>query len=500
MRSILVVDDNKEVLSGLKDVLKEIFSDYEILTATNGRTAINKTKKNIPDVIILDINMPDISGYDVCKKIRNDKKLSYIPIVFLTGKETDMDSRVKGYEAGGDDFISKPVGVNELFARLKSAIRIKSLQDELMNEKLLLEKKVEERTKELLDSERRYRSIIELSPENILTLDLSGKILSANNIFFKATGYSKEEVIGKNFSQIGLFRPQDISMYLEYFSSILSGKITKEVEHRWIHKDGSFHWGETYVGLIKENNKVVGFQAIIRDITERKKNEEALKNSRAQLQELSKHLMTAREEERKAIAREIHDELGQVLTVLKMEIHWLNKRLPKDQEFLIKKSNSMLDLSTQMINTIRRIYTELRPIMLDELGLIEAIEWQINEFKNHSGIECEVNTFSKDIKIDQEQSIALFRIFQEILNNIIRHAKAKKVKISLKKENENLILDIKDDGIGITQRKIKDKKSFGLMGIRERSNYLNGKLKITGRKGKGTTVILTIPLNIEETK
>ena len=168
-----------------------------------------------------------------------------------------------------------------------------------------------------------------------------------------------------------------------------------------------------------------------RDITERKKAEEQLKGSTEQLRALSAHLQSVREEERTLISREIHDELGQELTGLKMDLSWLVKRLSKNQKSLISKTESMLKLVDSTIQTVRRISSELRPGVLDDLGLIAAIEWQAQDFENRTGITCDFSSSVEEIGLDRDRSTAVFRIFQETLTNVSRHAKATRVKISL---------------------------------------------------------------------
>jgi len=231
------------------------------------------------------------------------------------------------------------------------------------------------------------------------------------------------------------------------------------------------------------------------EIIERELTEEELKNSREQLRDLSTHLQTVREEERRHIAREIHDELGKAMTVLKMDLSWLENKLPKGKKSLFEKTNSMSELINETIQTLQRISAKLRPSLLDDLGLTAAIEWQIEEFKKLTGIKCKVNLSLEDIILKQDLATAIFRIFQETLTNIARHANATKVKVSLQKKDGNLELEIKDNGKGITEKQISDPKSFGLIGIRERIYHWRGEIKITGTKDKGTTVSVNIPLH-----
>ncbi|MFH1437810.1 MAG: PAS domain S-box protein [Pseudomonadota bacterium] len=230
------------------------------------------------------------------------------------------------------------------------------------------------------------------------------------------------------------------------------------------------------------------------DITERKRAEEELRTSREQLRDLSAHTISVRETERTNIAREIHDELGQNLTALKMDLSWLAKKLPRTPKALIGKTRDMARLVNATIRTVRRVSTELRPGLLDDLGLAAAIEWQAGEFQKRTGIKCDLVVRPEEIVIDRDRSTAIFRIFQEALTNVARHAGAKKVTASLRKRAGNLVLKVEDNGKGITRKQVSDSKSFGLIGMRERAHFWGGKVTVRGAKGRGTTVAVSIPI------
>jgi signal transduction histidine kinase len=183
---------------------------------------------------------------------------------------------------------------------------------------------------------------------------------------------------------------------------------------------------------------------------------------------------------------------------LKIDLSWVAKGLSKEQESLFEKTKSMSKLVDTTIQTVKRIATELRPGVLDDLGIAAAIEWQAGEFEKLAEIKCEFSSNPRDIILDQERSIVIFRIFQEILTNIILHAKATKVKISLKEEGSSIVLKVRDNGKGISSKQISDSKAFGLIGMRERVHPWGGEIKISGAPGKGTTVVASIPRVSEE--
>jgi signal transduction histidine kinase len=246
---------------------------------------------------------------------------------------------------------------------------------------------------------------------------------------------------------------------------------------------------------IKDNKgKTIYLSATLIDITDRKKAEVEFKRSYKQLQALTEYLHQVRENERTLIAREIHDQIGQVLTALKFDISWIKSKLPKKNHSLAEKIISMNELIEKAIKTTKEISAELRPSILDDFGLEAALEWYSDEFQNRTGIICEIKTDFKQLKLDKNRSTAIFRIFQESLTNIARHANATKVKVNVKAMKNNLELKIIDNGKGITEEQINDSHSLGLIGMRERLMLLKGKLKISGVTNKGTTVVATIPL------
>jgi signal transduction histidine kinase len=248
------------------------------------------------------------------------------------------------------------------------------------------------------------------------------------------------------------------------------------------------------------------------EITERKQAQEALKKTHdeleikvqgrtadlaktnKELQNLSAHLQSIREDERTHVAREIHDELGQLLTTAKIELSDLTTELPQDKNSLIEKNETILKIIDTGIQVVRKISSDLRPGILDILGVIPAMESHAEKFQAHTGITCEVISDTDEIVLDKKSSTAVFRIFQESLTNVARHANATKVTTDLKNENNSLILKICDNGRGIAKEEVASTESFGLIGIKERAHSVGGKVKIDGVEGKGTTITLRIPL------
>ncbi|MDT8324730.1 MAG: histidine kinase, partial [Bacteroidota bacterium] len=234
------------------------------------------------------------------------------------------------------------------------------------------------------------------------------------------------------------------------------------------------------------------------EIGERRRAEERLQRSQEQFRNLSRHLQSVREEERKGVAREIHDELGQRLTSLKLHLALLQEDVPSRNGGTHQRFSAMLDDIDETIQSVKRIISQLRPGLLDDLGLSAAIEWQTEEFQRHSGIRCTLSISPPELSLDADRATAVFRIFQETLTNVARHAGADAVRIELCEDADTVHLTIRDDGRGIRPEEIEHPASFGLVGIRERAQYFDGDVTITGEPGGGTTVSVHIPTAAQE--
>lgn len=236
-------------------------------------------------------------------------------------------------------------------------------------------------------------------------------------------------------------------------------------------------------------------QGLEKEIIERKQVEEHLRISRGELRGLSHRLQSIREEEKTKIAREVHDELGQVLTALKMDLSCLEDESSRDSKTFREKILSMGDLIDQTVHTVQRICLELRPKVLDIFGLAEAIEWQTKEFQDRTGIPCDLIMDKENVELDIERSLACYRVLQEALTNVVRHAEATHVEVRVVTVNGYVLLEVKDDGYGIEDHKVFNSHSLGLIGIRERVLLLDGEVSIRGRHGEGTLVSIKIPLS-----
>ncbi|PYX63137.1 MAG: histidine kinase [Acidobacteria bacterium] len=228
-------------------------------------------------------------------------------------------------------------------------------------------------------------------------------------------------------------------------------------------------------------------------IKERRIAEEHLRASQQSLRALAAHLQSVREEEWTRIAREIHDQLAQALTGLKMDVAWITSRLPEGSKALRQKAHSMSGLIDATMESVHEIMTQLRPEVLDRLGLSAAIGWQAGEFQRRSGIRCNVSLPAEDLLLDRDRSTAVFRIFQELLTNVARHAGATRTDVAVRSDSDELVLTVEDNGRGIDAEVAHSPKSFGLMGVRERVLPFGGRVDIKGVRGEGSRVTVALP-------
>ncbi len=341
----------------------------------------------------------------------------------------------------------------------------------------------------LLDS---AQDAIIASKDYIMDKELNTTITYWNKGAERLYGWKKEEVLGKGVRDI--LHPNFLGTTFEDVHNEIKehGKWIGEVEQ--YDKFGNRITVMLSINAVYENGKIVGTFGVNRNITELKEAYNKLEESQKQLQALAEYLEKIREEERTYIAREIHDDLGQTLTALKIDLAWLLKNHKNPKTPTESKLNGMLKLVDSTIKTVQKISSQLRPGILDDLGFIAAIEWATSEFQQRTNIKCNLQISPQFFEIQENISVALFRIYQEILTNISRHANAKKVKITIEKNKDELSLFVKDDGKGIDKNKIDDPKSLGLLGIKERVRGLKGNLKITGEKGEGTSIEIILPL------
>ena len=295
--------------------------------------------------------------------------------------------------------------------------------------------------------------------------------------------------------------PDDLDLGWDTVKRAIASKEPYDYYHRILRPDGTERIARSRGSIVSdERGEPIMVFGATQDVTELKRAEEGLKETSEQLRSLSARLQSAREEESKRIAREIHDELGGALTALRWDLEEVRDVISEASvssqlAALRSKIEAMITLTETILNTVRRLASEVRPMALDELGLVEAIEWQALQFETRTGIAVEYQCPLEKVDLNSEQSTALFRILQEALTNILRHAQATEVTISMKQECGEFFLAIKDNGRGITESEKSGAHSLGLLGMRERAHLIGAQIDITGIEGKGTLVAVRIPIS-----
>ena len=345
---------------------------------------------------------------------------------------------------------------------------------------------------------RKQADIINQIQESVITVDLDGYVTSWNHGAELLLGYMATEALGKHISFV--YPEEDRNFLEQQVLAPVKVKGTHQIEIRRRIKSGALRFAQLSLTLLRnDRDEPIGIVGCSMDITDRKRGEEALLKSRNQLAALAVRLETVREEERGRIALEVHDVLGQALTGLKLDVSWVYKQILESNGSLepspilsrLATSQELLDATIQ---SVREIATTLRPSVLDQLGLEAAIEWQAQEFSHRTGIACATSISPDHIHVDAQQSTALFRILQEVLTNVVRHAHATEVDIRLEETREHVMMQVRDNGTGITVVEQSGAQAFGLLGMRLRAQQEGGTFDIQGTSGKGTTVTVKIPL------
>lgn len=358
---VMVVEDTSASLALLCELLTQ--ADYTVRPAPGGAMALRSAQASPPDLILLDIRMPGIDGYEVCRRLKNDARTRDIPVIFLSALRDEADT-LHGFALGAVDFIAKPYRPEEVLARVRTHAELRRLQNGL-------EERVRERTAQLLAA------------------------------------------------QASLF------------------------------------------------------------------------DSQSRLQELTGFLQKVREEERTRIARELHDELGQALTSLRIDLGWLRGKFENSGTAVVDRVSGAYTLVERTIEALRRISEGLRPGMLDVLGLAAAVEHHVTQFEERNGITCSLTMNREEFAIDGELATGIFRLVQEALTNVMRHAAASHVSVGIDDDAGNIRVWIEDDGQGF-QPKL-DKKTFGLLGMQERVKMLGGNIEIMSQPGQGSRIFATFP-------
>lgn len=374
----------------------------------------------------------------------------------------------------------------------------KQLEAELKRFNATLGKQVEERKAEikhvverLVSSEKKYKQLFENNPLPMMMLSYPAlNIIDTNEAAIAQYGFSKEQFLRKNIKDIQL--SEDVLNFKDYLNEDIAGYHGAGI---WKHRkiDGSIIWVEIFVhGIFVDGLKMK--LVLAHNVTQKMEAENRQKEYIEQIRLLTGHLQEVREEERKNVARDIHDELGQQLTALKMEIAWLIRKSDGRDSDVTTRLTNLLDTLDGTMKTVRRICAALRPTVLDDIGLSAAMEWHIKQFQNATGINVIFAGFHETFDVPTDVKTALFRIFQESLTNVARHADAQEINVEVSTSDRYITMVISDNGKGFDMSLADQKRTLGILGMKERSLTLGGEYTISSKPGKGTRVQVSIPI------
>lgn len=345
----------------------------------------------------------------------------------------------------------------------------------------------------LQESERKFREIADNINE-VIWLREGQKILYVSPAVSEVFDVAADEMYNDFRTIIETIHPDDREKVLQSLRDELPSGGGRYVSYRVIRKTGETRWLKTKMFAVNKDGSPKRLAGISEDVTDQVHAENELRQSREQLRALSANLHEIREAERSAVAREIHDDLGQKLTALIMDLSWLKGKLPEDER-LRGKAQEMGALVQEIITSVQQISSRLRPSLLDDLGLVSAVEWQVSEFENYSGIACSLSMNFEEVELDEMLATDIFRIVQEGLTNIARHANADSAGVNLRLNEHMLTISIEDNGAGMAESDIMSSKSFGLLGIRERAYNWGGSVSFENGEPSGTVMKVSIPMN-----
>jgi PAS domain S-box-containing protein len=497
MKSILAIDDNEINLELLSNIIQIYYSGYRFLKANDGTTGIQMAIREKPEIILLDILMPGLNGYEVCNILKKDNATSHIPVLMISALGSNPAERTKGLNVGADAFVSKPFTVSELQAQINVVLRIKNVEDILRKRNESLERSIKNETNNYLLKEERIQQISENARQFYWEVDNQGEFVYVSPVIESILKTKPLDIIGKmNFAN--LFKTDEKNTMI-----LLSGQSGfKELEIQLMAGNVKRWFELNCFPFTEKDGEYSGTRGICFDITKRKNAELARLRKIKQIQLYQKKLrklndkITLIEElERRRIAENLHDSLGQTLSLayLKLSAIETNDFLPKTEKVLTE----IFGLLNKAINESRQITYDLSPPVLHELGLISALKWRLGQIEQTHQIETKLIGENINIQLKKENIIFIYRIINELLQNVLKHAKATEIKLEIEEKKFKYSISVIDNGVGLKSTTVKagyKTGSFGLLSIKERLQSFNGRLALKSQPGVFTSATIEIPL------
>lgn len=476
---LIVEDDVVDRMACRRALANDAICEFLLSEAETGEEGLRLARAAKPDCILLDYNLPDLNGLEFLKALASDEGEIGIPVMLLTGSDSTSVA-VEAMKSGASDYMGKDVD-RQYIGLLSNAIQ------RMLRERRLAEEKRQ--------AEARFRTLVEQIP--VITYMFSAEDPTRMTYIspqIRTLGYSPREWLDHPELHWQRIHPEDRPAA----SKVVENGRAKGLRHeyRLIARDGAVFWfRDESRAVIDDAGHTVGVQGILVDITQSKHAEEALLRSQNELRQLAAHQEKLKEEDRKRIAQEIHDELGGLLASIKAYVSVSNDRavragIPSDQLLIDAAA-----LAETGLKAVRRVITDLRPSVLDQLGIWAALEWYTGQIEARSGIACNwaIDEDTANMIVDQERSTMLFRVVQESLTNAVRHAAATHIAVSAHWEDGVTTITVEDDGRGIDTDRLLNRDSWGILGMVERTRHFGGELRITGTPGRGTMVVLRLP-------
>jgi PAS domain S-box-containing protein len=503
MKKILAIDDNELNLKLLFQIVKKYYPDFQFLKATDGVSGLEMARKEIPEIILLDILMPGLNGYEVCEILKKNSDTKHIPILMISSLGSNPEERTKGLNVGADAFVSKPFAISELQAQINVVLRIKGVEDLLRKRNESLELSIKTETSRYLKEEERTIQISEHARQFYWETDKWDKIVYVSPVVKSILKINPFDIIGKiSFAQLFQTDKKNSHIKLTENSAIKEAEIELTVgkSKLWL-TFSSFPFFEN-------NGKYAGTRGICFDITKRKKADLALLKNMKRIQQYQKMLKNLNmeitmieERERRRIAEYMHDSLGQTLSLAFLKLSSIDDK--KFQPEVRKQIDEIYILLTKAINESRVLTYDLSPPILYELGLIPTFKWRLEQIEKMNHLENQLVGEEIKINIKKEITIFIYRIVNELLQNVLKHAQASKIILEIAEKNGKYLISVKDNGIGFNKEKLNGKKrleGFGLISIKERLESLKGRLIIKSERGLGTNATIEIPVTNNKSK
>lgn len=485
IRVLLVDDDAADRMTCRHRLGGETGSRFALLEAGDGASGLELARTRHPDCILLDYRLPDLSGLEFLARLAADPDpaVRAIPVLMLTGVDSAAVA-TDTLRGGARDYLVKD-GDGRYLERVDAAI------ERLLRERRLLESKCR--------AEARFRTLVEQSGAISYIVEAgSTDRLHYISPQIRMLGYTQEEWLADPALHARCLAPDEREAIVAAIVHSRSNGLPLRVEYRMRARDGTMLWLRDQADMVHDElGRPLFMQGTLIDVTASKQAERRLAESQEALRQLAAHQERVKESERQRIAREIHDELGGLLTGIKAYVSVVAERSRQAGQAVDPLLDAAAGLAQDAMDTVRRVIADLRPSVLDQLGVWAALDWHVSHVAARAGLacSCEIAPSAAGVALDPERGIMLFRIVQEAMTNVLRHAHARSVRLRVDYEDGCILLALEDDGCGIDPG-AQGTGAWGILGMRERARSLGGQLRLEARAGGGTTVSLSFPLEL----